>query len=141
MAWRFEGRLTIIVHGPRNPSNLEWQSMLRDGIALDRIENGRTVVISYGGGPDGQQRELLTQHMAKRPAPTAILTKSALVRAITAALLFFNRSMKVFGLDEQDRAAEFLGLSPDERDLVGRTRRELETELGLGTTTVLTGHL
>lgn len=132
MAWRFEGRLTIIVHGPQNPSNLEWQSMLRDGNALEHVEAGRTLVISYGGGPDGHQRELLAQHMSKRPSPTAILTKSSLVRAITTALLFFNRTMKVFGLDEQDAAGEFLGLSPEERELAGRARRELEADLGLG---------
>lgn len=141
MAWRFEGRLTIIVHGPKNPSNLEWQSMLRDGTAFDHVAAGRTLVISYGGGPDGHQRELLAQHMSKRPSPTAILTKSALVRAITAALLFFNRGMKVFGLHEQDAACEFLRLSPEEREMAARARRELETELELGASAVVDGRV
>ncbi len=33
MAWRFEGRLTVVVHGALNPSNLEWQRMLTDETA------------------------------------------------------------------------------------------------------------
>lgn len=131
MAWRFEGRLTIVLHGPKNPSNLEWQSMLRDEAARGRAEDARTLVVSYGGGPDGSQRELLTQQMRSRPVPTCIMTASALVRAITAALLYFNRSMKVVGLDDRERAYEFLNLSPQEREAADRARRELEATVGI----------
>jgi hypothetical protein len=133
MAWRFEGRLAIVVHGPKNPSNLEWQSMLRDESAMRHLESARTLIVSYGGGPDGHQRQLLAQQIATKPVPTCILTKSPMVRAITAALLFFNRTMKVFGLHEQERAYEFLELSPQEREAAARVRRELERELGLDT--------
>lgn len=133
MAWRFEGRLTVVVHGHNNPSNLEWQSMLRDETARGRSENGRTLIVSHGGGPDGRQRELLTQQMTTRPAPTCIMTASPLVRAITAALLFFNRGMKVVALDERERAYDFLGLSGTERTTADRLRRELEAEIGIGT--------
>ncbi|HTQ04403.1 MAG TPA: hypothetical protein VMI54_11120 [Polyangiaceae bacterium] len=132
MAWRFEGRLTVVVHGPKNPSNLEWQSMLRDETQRGRQERGVTLVVSHGGGPDGRQRELLGQQIAGKPAPTCIMTASVLVRAITAALLFFNRTMKVVGLDETQRAYDFLDLSRDERTAADRVRAELEAELGLG---------
>ena len=138
MAWRFEGRLTVVVHGQKNPSNLEWQSMLRDETARGRSENGRTLIVSYGGGPDGRQRELLTQQMTTRPAPTCIMTSSPLVRAITSALLFFNRGMKVVGLEERNRAYDFLSLSAPERDAADRLRRELETEIGIGTAQAVT---
>lgn len=131
MAWRFEGRLTVVVHGQKNPSNLEWQSMLRDETARGRSESGRTLIVSHGGGPDGRQRELLAQQMTTRPAPTCIMTSSPLVRAITAALLFFNRGMKVVGLDERERAYDFLTLSAPEREAADRLRREMEAEIGL----------
>ncbi|HET7538994.1 MAG TPA: hypothetical protein VFK05_03955 [Polyangiaceae bacterium] len=132
MAWRFEGRLTVVVHGPENPSNLEWQRMLTDETARGFPEDGRTLIVSHGGGPDGQQRELLGQQILRKPSPTCIMTKSALVRAITSALLFFNRNMKVVGLEERDLAYDFLGLSAQERDRVNELRKELEAELGLG---------
>lgn len=132
MSWRFEGRLTVVVHGPRNPSNLEWQTLLTDETARGQPDNGRTLIVSYGGGPDGPQRELLARQISRKPAPTAIMTKSVLVRAITAALLFFNRSMKVFGLSERKSAYDFLSLSAQEREAADRIRKELEAELGLG---------
>ena len=132
MAWRFEGRLAVVVHGPRNPTNLEWQSMLRDESAAGEIEGRRTLVVSHGGGPDGHQRELLGRQIARKPNPTCIMTTSALVRAIATALLFFNRTMKVVGLDERERAYDFLSLSPAEREAADRVRRELEAEIDLG---------
>lgn len=129
MSWRFEGRLTVVVHGPKNPSNLEWQNMLRDEVARGIREDGRTLIVSYGGGPDGHQRELLGQQIGRRPKPTCIMTKSALVRAITTALLFFNRTMKVVGLDERKAAYDFLDLTLAEREAAERIRAELEAEL------------
>jgi hypothetical protein len=131
MAWRFEGRLTVVVHGVKNPSNLEWQSMLRDETLRGARERGVTLVVSYGGGPDGHQRELLGKQIGNKPAPTCIMTGSVLVRAITAALLFFNRTMKVVGLDESARAYDVLELSREERAAADRLRAELETELGI----------
>ncbi len=130
MAWRFQGRLTIVLHGPHNPSNLEWQNMLRDEAARGHVEHGRTLIVSYGGGPDGPQRELLGKQIGRKPAPTAIMTKSAIVRAITSALLFFNRTMKVFGLEERNGAYDFLGLTRLERETADRIRSELEREVG-----------
>ncbi len=132
MAWRFEGRLTVLVHGAENPSNLEWQRMLTDEAARGLVDNGRTLIVSYGGGPDGPQRELLGRQIMRGPTPTCIMTKSALVRAITSALLFFNRNMKIVGLEDRDRAYDFLHLAPAERDAATRLRRELEAELDLG---------
>lgn len=140
MAWRFEGRLTFVVHGPRNPTNLEWQSMLRDEAAHGHSDNGRTLIVSYGGGPDGHQRELLARQIGGKPQPTCILTKSSVVRAITAALLFFNRSMKVFALDERGQAYDFLGLSSEERETANLVRAELEAELGLADSHVADPH-
>ncbi len=131
MAWRFEGRLAVVVHGPKNPSNLEWQSLLRDEAQRGRQERGVTLVVSHGGGPDGHQRELLGKQIANKAAPTCVMTRSVLVRAITAALLFFNRTMTVVGLDEAERAYDFLDLSRDERAAADRIRAELEAELGV----------
>ena len=132
MAWRFVGRLTLAVHVPENPSNLEWRTLLRDEAARAAPPvNGRTLIVSYGGGPDGPQRSLLGQQIKAKPQPTCIMTKSAVVRAITSALLFFNRNMKVVGLHDDDDAFAFLGLAPEERTTLQKARKELEEELGL----------
>ena len=132
MSWRFQGRLTVVLHGPRNPSNLEWQNMLRDETARGPVESGRTLIVSHGGGPDGAQREMLGKQIRRKPAPTAILTKRAIVRAIASALLFFNRTMKVFGLDEHKSAYDFLELTGEEREAADRIVAELEREVEMG---------
>lgn len=131
MSWRFAGRLTIVVHGSKNPSNLEWRSMINDESLRGYPENGRTLIVSYGGGPDGAQRELLGNRIRRKPVPTCIMTKSVMVRAIVATLQFFNRNMKVVGLDERQAAYDFLSLSGQEREAADRMRREMEGELGL----------
>jgi hypothetical protein len=131
MAWRFDGRMTIVVHGASNPSNLEWQGMLRDQAVRGPKSNDCTLVVSYGGGPDGRQRELLSKQMGNHPAPISVMTKSVIVRAIAVALRFFNRDMKVFGLEERKSAYDFVNLLGQERETADRIVRELEAELGL----------
>lgn len=140
MAWRFEGRLTVVVHGRKNPSNLEWQTMLRDESAHGQPADGRTLIVSYGGGPDGHQRQLLGKQIGNKPSPTCIMTASALVRAITSTLLFFNRNMKVVGIDDREGAYAFLNLNPAERQTADKIRAELEVLLELGTTPRLDHH-
>lgn len=131
MAWRFDGHLMVVVHGPKNPSNLEWQRMLKDEVEHGRDEHKRTLIVSYGGGPDGEQRKVLARQMNNDSGPTCIMTRSALVKAIASALLYFNRRMKVVGLGDRQSAYDFLGLSSDERTTADRARAELEAQLGL----------
>jgi hypothetical protein len=125
------GRLTIVVHGPHDPSDLEWRSMLRDETMRGEPDDGRTLVVSYGGGPSGQQRAALGQQLGNKPKPACIMTGSAVVRAIANALSFFNRTMKVVSLTDSKQAYAFLGLSVQERNMADTVRRELEHELGV----------
>jgi hypothetical protein len=131
MTWHFEGRLFVVVHGPRDPSNLEWQRMLKEEVERGRGQPMCTLVVSYGGSPNGEQRKLLERQMDHNSGPTCVMTKSTIVKAIAAALLFFNRRLKVVGLDENAEAYSFLGLSAAERALADRVRRQCELELGL----------
>src|SRR5262245_56575650 len=113
MAWRVEGRLMVVVHGPQSPSTLEWEGVLRDDLL--RTKSGHegercTLVSTHGGGPDGDQRKRLQEQMDHQFAPTCIMTKSVLVRGIVSALSFFNRRMKMVGLEDREAALEHLGL-------------------------------
>jgi len=132
MAWRLEGRLVIAVHTKASPSNQEWQRFLNEATRAGVDRNFRLFVVSYGGGPDGEQRRVLAAVVHKTtPPPMATLTDSKLVRALMFALSFINRSTKVLGLQEDDAAFNFLGLDGEERDTAVRLRRQLESELGL----------
>jgi hypothetical protein len=65
------------------------------------------------------------------PAPTVVMTGSALVRGITSAMTFFNPHMKAVNIYDTELAFEHLGLTPEERSKAQQLRRELSLELGL----------
>jgi hypothetical protein len=132
MAWRFQGRLVVVVHSQASPSNGEWQRFLNDCTHAGVDGGFRLFVVSYGGGPDGEQRRAVAEIVKKStPPPVAMLTNSKLVRALMFAFSFINRSTKVLALEDSDAAFDFLGLDGKERDTARRLRRELEIELAL----------
>jgi len=130
MAWRNEGRIFIVVHTERSPSNLEWARNLNEFRAQTPADV-RVIVYSRGGGPDGRQRAALNELLKVRQVPAAILTRSPLVRAVGTAISWFNRSMKMFAYDAHDEAFAFLGFTGDERERAIALRQELEARLGL----------
>ena len=131
MGWRFDGRVLVVVHSSRNPTNVEWQSLIRDNIERAAGQPLRVLVVSHGGGPDVDQRKQLAVALRSIAAPTVVMTASAIVRGITTALGFFNRRMKSVNLDDLEGAFQFLELTADERQVAIRIRRELEHELGI----------
>lgn len=131
MIWQFEGRLLVVVHSAANPSPLEWDRLLNETEVRGRGKDLRILIISYGGGPDVDQRKQLAKLMAAFPAPRAVMTASTLVRGIMSALAFFNPRMKAFPLHDLDAATQYLGLHTDERSTAERLRGTLESKLDL----------
>ena len=131
LVWRFDGRLLVAVHGFKSPSKLEWQRFLNEGVAYGMGPHLRILIVSHGGGPDGDQRKELGRVIGPAPAPTVVMTGSSLVRGITAAMAFFNPHMKAVGLSDQELANQHLDLTAEERTKVQLIRRELSLELGL----------
>jgi hypothetical protein len=130
MVWRLDGRMNVVVHGTRSPTNLEWQRFLIDASSTTTREDARVVVLSRGGGPDGFQREALSKALGKRRRPVAILTDSVMARAGAAAMRIFNPMMKAFSPADLKGAGEFLGLTVTERERLAQLLVELEKELG-----------
>jgi hypothetical protein len=131
MAWRFEGRLAIAVHGFKSPSIAEWKRFLDAGAAHGLGSHLRILIVSHGGGPDAEQRKLLGEAIGSTPAPTIVLTSNALIVAISQAVTLFNPHLKVMRLTDGEAAYRKLGLTDDERTWMQKTRRELAIELGL----------
>ena len=130
MVWQFEGRVLVVVHGAANPSQLEWGSLMNETAARGRADL-RMLIVSHGGGPDVDQRKQLATLMAASPAPRAVMTSSALVRGIMAALSFFNPHMKAFGLRDVTGASDYLELTATERMEAQRLLGVLESKLDL----------
>lgn len=131
MAWRYEGRLAVVMHGFKSPTDMEWQRFLNEGVEHGTGPHLRILVISHGGGPDGEQRKQLGRVISGTSAPTVVMSGSALVRGITSALTFFNRHIKALDMSDDESAYRHLGLTAEERARVQQIRRELAVELGL----------
>lgn len=135
MSFRREGRVLVIVHGRHSPTDLEWATFLKEMQTYGARQQLRVVTYSYGGGPDGKQRKIATD-LNKDPARhdyvmVALLTSSSIMRGMGAALSWFLRNLKVFGLDGDVEAFKYLGLTPAESTFALTARRQLERELGV----------
>jgi hypothetical protein len=132
MSWRNEGRLNVVFHGTRSPTNLEWQSYVIDSVSLNARPDTRVVVLSRGGSPDGHQRQALITAFKGRPSPVALLTDNLLARAAISAMRIWNPSMRAFATGALKEAGEFLGLVVAERERVAELLVVLEAEVGEG---------
>ncbi len=130
MSWRAEGRLSVVFHGPRAPTNLEWQRYVTEALSSSTRDDTRVVVLSRGGSPDGTQRQALITALRGRPKPVALLTDKVLARAAIAAMSLFNPSMRAFPTSGLKEAGDFLALTREERERVAQLLVELEKEVG-----------
>ena len=133
MAWRFEKRLLVLVHGARGPTDLEWQRLLTETLELGDEAERRIMVVSYGGAPDVDQRKRLASIIGSTPSLTVVMTSSALGRAVTSALSFFNRRMKAVDLNDFEGAFAHLRVNADDRATMRRLRSDLERALEIDT--------
>lgn len=117
-------------HGPRAPTNLEWQRYVNDAASSTTRSDTRVVVLSRGGSPDGPQRQTLMTALRGRARPCALLTDQLIARTVVAALRIFNPSMRAFPTTGLKEAADFLGLTGAEQQRVAELLVELEREVG-----------
>jgi hypothetical protein len=93
----------------------------------------RCLVYTAGGAPDASQRKELNAIMAPTRPPVAILTPSALARAIGTAFTWFNPRLRVFAPRDLNAALEHLELSVIERRAATEALSQLQTALGIET--------
>jgi hypothetical protein len=130
MAWAFEGRVHVIVHGEKSPSALEWERFLAETVARRAQAASHVVlVVSHGGVPDGGQRMQLARTIDRNASPTVIMTDSPLMLTVSRLLTFFNPRQIAVSLKAEVAAFDFLGLTADERATAKRLRAKLEADL------------
>lgn len=124
------GDLLLVVHGSANPDTDEWRRYCEIARAvLEARGKLRTLVISEGSGPSAAQRTLYKDEVGPEGVRVAVLTSSAVTRAVLTAMSWFNSEMRSFESDELAVALAFLGVEepPRLRDVL----EEIRDELGL----------
>lgn len=124
MAWHFEGRIAITVHGERAPSREDWATYIETISRLPNLATVRALVVSAGGGPNAIQRGELVDLFDsddRGATRTAIVTRSMTMRGIATAISWFNRGLKAFKPSEMDAALVYLEFGSTERAIAKTT--------------------
>ena len=79
------GDLLIAVHRADPPTEEEWSAYTETVRQIDK-ERLRTLIFTDGGAPTGQQRERLEAALQGKPALTAVISSSSMVRGVVNAI-------------------------------------------------------
>lgn len=134
MRYRCDGRMIIVAHTNASPSDEEWSGYAREVAAVlsrSAPEEVRTVVFTDGGGPNAEQRRMLTEIKGWNIVRVSVVSQSLAVRGIVTAFSWFNPKIKAFLPIAVGAAFRHLGLSPDEESRVWSTVKEFQ-DAGMG---------
>jgi hypothetical protein len=130
MRWALSGSVFVIVHGPKPPTDAEYQATLQAyGKHLGRFRG--ILIHSDGGAPNSAQRKQTTDFWEGRNLPkTAIMTSSSIARGVMTALnWFFPQKLKAVKEGDFLTAFEYLEVPSVERALAEQTVARLRNEL------------
>jgi hypothetical protein len=98
MVWREVRGVVVVVHGAQAPMDGEWEAFV--DVVRERLAQDPTafLVVTSGGAPNARQRRSLTEALAGRAVPVAVVTDMALLRGIVTAFGWFNRGIRGFAL-------------------------------------------
>ncbi len=102
----------VVVMNNESPLMPEWEAYLEACRVLDKKLNGdfdkaAALIFTDGGAPNAQQRRGMVEVLKGRPANSAVVSDSMMVRGPLAVLSIFNPALKVFAPKEWKQAATF----------------------------------
>ena len=123
------GSLVILLQGTETPTASEWTECIKLVAATNDLNSTKVLVITDGGGPNLAQRQQLEGVLRGTTVCSAVVSDSMKVRFIVATVALFSSKISTFGMAEIDKAYRFLGLVPDEVQLVKSAVIEMRQEL------------
>ena len=130
MVCKVVGSLGISIHTPDNPSNEEWDEMVKCVKQCKDLSTFRGISFTDGGSPSPAQRKKTNDVLAGRVVPTAVVTSSSLARGVVTAMSWFNPMLKVFPPDKLDDALRYLQVRDSEYKVIKLEIRELVSLFG-----------
>lgn len=132
IAWREVAGTVVLIHGESDPTDAEWAEYL--AALRRRLEQGpafRALVVTPGSGPNMRQRKQLNEVFGGQAAQAAVVTASAVGRAVVTLLGLRNPGIRAFDPDHLDDALAFLALPSDDRARMRLVVSELRRQVGL----------
>jgi hypothetical protein len=124
-------RLFVVVYGPHDPTDEEWDAYLAEAESHG-IEQTAQLICTEGGKPTAAQARKLNDRLGGRPVPVAVVSGSQRVRATVTALSWFNRLIKAFPPEALAEALDHLEVPASRTELVAREIRKLRLSLSQG---------
>lgn len=132
LVWGNVGRVSVVVHGSRAPTMLEWEKYINYARGNVDIRNLRVLVKTHGGSPDAAQRKLM-EDMARQQypeaPPLAMITGSLVVRAVMTLVRVANPHIRCFPPEQLSIAYAYLNLEELEVRQTGTKLKELERQV------------
>jgi hypothetical protein len=133
MATRRVGSILLLLQGPWQPTDQEWDECL--DILRPFVSIAKALVVTAGGGPTPAQRERLSAVIGKCPLRAAVVTDSIKVHFIVSTVALFIRRIRSFGSAKLGDAFLHLDLTSAEMALVLRNLAEMRAEAVAWTST------
>ena len=128
MGFKIIGNLVIAVYNEKPPTDEDHKLTLAAYLKLDPTRT-KALVVTGGGAPTTLQRKDFTEAFQGHDFQSAVVTDSAMARAIVTAISWFNKKMKAFPRAKMEDAFKFLEIPPGMYD---RVHKEIQTiEAGL----------
>lgn len=126
--FRTFGEYMVVLHSGHAPTDEEWSALLA-AFASCELPSLRVLVFTYGGAPNARQRASINDVLAGHAPKIAIMTPSALARAVGTAMTWFNPNLSLFGADQLTDVMAHLGAPEHDRPRLKLVLGELEREL------------
>ena len=119
----------VIVHADVPPHASDWARMITVRDANRQRIRGGLVVAPPRANINAQQRADVARFMKETDASTAVLTDSALIRGVAAAVGLLGLKVRAFRPSDLNGALDYLGVPPGKRVEIQRRVAVMSAQL------------
>src|SRR5262245_2077966 len=113
------GKVFLVVHTKKNPSDAEWDDYLAElEKHKEELEELHTLVFTDGGAPNGAQRKRLNDILANRPFRAAVISNAMIARFVVASMALFNKKIRSFHPGELPLAYKHLHIQEEKIPII-----------------------
>jgi len=128
IAYKVLDRLFLLVLRTEEPTDEEWTTYL-GVVEAHGIDRTQQLIVTEGGVPTRTQRRYLSERLARRNVPVAVITGNTAVRSIVTAMSWFNRKIRAFPPSGFRDAIAYLQIPASRTELIEREMAKLKAEL------------
>jgi hypothetical protein len=133
LLWKVVGSVMVVRENKETPSDMEWDAFIAATTEYrKRVDMLRVLIITDGGGPNGNQRSKIKDAIGDKQFKSAVVSDAIKIRFIASAIMLISKNHASFTTREASGAYTHLALTADERRKVDECVVQLDAELKRG---------